>query len=134
MEELYTTERQIQDTKELVCDVFTQLLDSGMLQKQTMKQYCSISEDKVRFLPDRYVEGTCPVCGENEARGDQCDECGSTYEAHELLNPLSKLDPTAEIEVRDTDHFFFRLDVCSKKASKSTHLVDILFGSPMLGQ
>ena len=97
--------------KELVCDVFTQLLDSGMLQKQTMKQYCSISEDKVRFLPDRYVEGTCPVCGEGEARGDQCDECGSTYEAHELINPLSKLDPTAEIEVRDTDHFFFRLDM-----------------------
>ena len=97
--------------KELVRDVFTLLLDSGMLQKQTMKQYCSIAEDKVRFLPDRYVEGTCPVCGEGEARGDQCDECGSTYEAHELLNPISKLDPTADVEVRDTDHFFFRLDM-----------------------
>ena len=104
--------------KELVCDVFTQLLDSGMLQKQTMKQYCSISEDKVRFLPDRYVEGTCPVCGEGEARGDQCDECGSTYEAHELLNPLSKLDPTADIEVRDTDHFFFKLDMFQASLEK----------------
>ena len=104
--------------KELVCDVFTQLLDSGMLQKQTMKQYCSVAKDKVRFLPDRYVEGTCPVCGENEARGDQCDECGSTYEAHELLNPISKLDPTAEVEVRDTDHFFFRLDMFQESLEK----------------
>ena len=96
--------------KELVGDVFTQLLDSELLQRQTMKQYCSIAGENVRFLPDRYVEGTCPVCGQDEARGDQCDECGSTYEAHELLNPISKLDPTAAIEVRDTDHFFFRLD------------------------
>ena len=97
--------------KELVREVFTDLLDSGMLSKQTMEQYCSISGDTVRFLPDRYVEGTCPVCGASEARGDQCDECGSTYEAHDLIDPVSKLDPAATIEVRDTEHLFFRLDM-----------------------
>ena len=97
--------------KELVREVFTDLLGSNMLSKQTMEQYCSISGDVVRFLPDRYVEGTCPVCEASEARGDQCDECGSTYEAHELISPVSKLDPDASIEVRDTDHLFFRLDM-----------------------
>lgn len=97
--------------KEIVRDVFTRLLESDLLVKKTMKQYCSVSDGIVRFLPDRYVEGTCPICAEDGARGDQCDECGSTYEAHELINPISKLDPDATIEIRDTDHLFFKLDL-----------------------
>ena len=72
----------------------------------TMQQYCSVSQEgEVRFLPDRYVEGQCPECSEEGARGDQCDSCGATYEAHELVNPKSKLDPESDIEVRDTEHF-----------------------------
>ena len=63
-----------------------------------------------KFLPDRYVEGECPVCGSDDARGDQCDDCGSTYESIELINPRSKMDPNAKIELRDTDHFFFQLN------------------------
>ena len=97
--------------KELVREVFTNLMDSNLLVQKTMKQYCSISDDNIRFLPDRYVEGTCPICSEEGARGDQCDECGSTYEAHELINPVSKLDPDASIEIRDTEHLFFKLDM-----------------------
>ena len=97
--------------KEIVRDVFTRLLESDFLVKKTMKQYCSVSDGIVRFLPDRYVEGTCPICSEDGARGDQCDECGATYEAHELINPISKLDPEATIEIRDTDHLFFKLDL-----------------------
>ena len=97
--------------KEIVRDVFTRLLESDLLVKKTMKQYCSVSDGIVRFLPDRYVEGTCPICSEDGARGDQCDECGSTYDAHELINPISKLDPDAIIEIRDTDHLFFKLDL-----------------------
>ena len=97
--------------KELVREVFTNLMDSNLLVQKTMKQYCSISNDNIRFLPDRYVEGTCPICSEEGARGDQCDECGSTYEAHELINPISKLDPDASIEIRDTEHLFFKLDL-----------------------
>ena len=97
--------------KELVREVFTNLMDSNLLVQKTMKQYCSISDDNIRFLPDRYVEGTCPICSEEGARGDQCDECGSTYEAHELINPISKLDPDASIEIRDTEHLFFKLDL-----------------------
>ena len=97
--------------KEIVQEVFTQLLDSGFLERKSMQQYCSVNkEGRVRFLPDRYVEGKCPVCSEDGARGDQCDSCGATYEAHELIDPRSKLDVESEIEVRDTEHFFLRLN------------------------
>ncbi|MFL2956627.1 MAG: methionine--tRNA ligase [Marine Group II euryarchaeote MED-G36] len=98
--------------KELVQDIFIQLNDAGLLQKKIMQQYCEIkSEGDVRFLPDRYVVGECPQCGEDGARGDQCDECGATYEASELNNPRSKSNPEAAIEVRDTVHLFYRLDL-----------------------
>ncbi len=97
--------------KEIVQEVFTQLLDSGFLERKSMQQYCSVNNDgRVRFLPDRYVEGKCPACSEDGARGDQCDSCGATYEAHELIDPRSKLDGESEIEVRDTEHYFLRLN------------------------
>ena len=97
--------------KEIVQEVFTQLLDSGFLERKSMQQYCSVNNDgRVRFLPDRYVEGKCPACSEDGARGDQCDSCGATYEAHELIDPRSKLDVESEIEVRDTEHYFLRLN------------------------
>ncbi|MDP6292693.1 MAG: methionine--tRNA ligase [Candidatus Thalassarchaeaceae archaeon] len=97
--------------KELVQEYFTKLKQSGFLKQQSMKQYCSInSEGITKFLPDRYVEGECPICGSDGARGDQCDECGSTYESSELVNPRSKMDPDAKIEIRDTEHFFFQLN------------------------
>jgi len=101
--------------KQLVREVFTQLLESNLMSSEIMQQYCSISDDgAVRFLPDRYVEGDCPVCSSSGARGDQCDECGATYEANELVNPRSKLNPKASIEIRDTEHLFFRLDLFQK--------------------
>ena len=97
--------------KELVKEFFMELHDSGYLKQQTMQQYCSISSNgKTKFLPDRYVEGECPVCNADGARGDQCDECGSTYESSDLINPRSKMDPDAKIEIRDTEHFFFQLN------------------------
>ena len=97
--------------KEIVQDVFLDLLKEGLLQKQTMQQYCEINESgDVKFLPDRYVLGTCPICGNEEARGDQCDSCGSTYEANELKNPRPKSNPDAKIEIRDTDHLFYQLN------------------------
>ena len=62
-----------------------------------------------RFLPDRYVEGTCPHCDYESARGDQCDNCGKTLDSRELKNPHPKLNPDAEIEFRETEHLFFKL-------------------------
>ncbi len=97
--------------KEIVQEVFAQLLNSGFLERESMQQYCSVNKDgKARFLPDRYVEGKCPSCSEDGARGDQCDSCGATYEAHELIDPRSKLEGESDIEVRDTEHYFLRLN------------------------
>ena len=61
-----------------------------------------------RFLPDRYVEGTCPYCDYPDARGDQCDNCGRTMDALELIEPRSKLSE-ATPQPRQTNHFFLRL-------------------------
>ena len=98
--------------KDIVKSNFTKLLDAGLFERKTMKQYYEVSEDgNGRFLPDRYVEGTCPKCSAEGARGDQCDECGATYESIELINPKSKMNPDKSIEIRDTDHFFYRLDL-----------------------
>ena len=62
-----------------------------------------------QFLPDRYVEGTCPHCDYESARGDQCDNCGKTLDSKELKNPRSKLNPDEKIEFRETEHLFFKL-------------------------
>ncbi len=98
--------------KQLVQENFLKLLDAGFFERKTTQQYYELSNSGAgRFLPDRYVEGTCPNCGYEDARGDQCDDCGATYEAIELKNPRSKMNPDSVIEVRDTDHFFYRLDL-----------------------
>ena len=99
--------------KKMVQDNFIQLMNAGLFETKTMKQFYEknpVGSEGGRFLPDRYVEGTCPSCNEDGARGDQCDACGATYEAIELKNPVSKMNPEAEIEIRDTDHMFYRLD------------------------
>ncbi|MDP6869722.1 MAG: methionine--tRNA ligase [Candidatus Poseidoniaceae archaeon] len=94
-----------------VSENFMALLEAGLFERKTMQQYYELREGGGRFLPDRYVEGDCPQCGEDGARGDQCDNCGVTYESHELKNPRSKMNPEAEIEIRDTEHLFYRLDL-----------------------
>lgn len=105
--------------KEIVKEIFSLLYNQGFLKESTMKQYCSINKDgSVKFLPDRYVEGMCPRCKVDGARGDQCDECGATFENNELINPRSKLDPNVEIKIKDTEHLFFRLELFQKELEK----------------
>lgn len=88
-------------------DLFLQLLQNENLYRKTTPQMYSPATGK--FLPDRYVEGTCPVCGYEHARGDQCDNCNTLFEsAAELINPRSRTDETA-LELRDTEHFFLDL-------------------------
>ena len=96
---------------QIVSENFLSLLDANLFERKVMQQYYELREDGGRFLPDRYVEGDCPNCNAPGARGDQCDECGVTYEANELLNPKSKMNPDAKIEIRDTEHLFYRLDL-----------------------
>jgi len=85
---------------------FTRLQEAGHLFREKQRQLYSESER--RFLPDRYVEGTCPVCGFDGARGDQCDNCGSVLDALDLIDPRSKTDGSRPV-VRETEHFFINL-------------------------
>lgn len=88
-------------------DMFQALLANGYLYKKITPQMYSPTTGK--FLPDRYIEGTCPNCGYERARGDQCDNCNTLFEsAAQLLNPRSKTDDSA-LELRDTEHFFLDL-------------------------
>jgi methionyl-tRNA synthetase len=77
---------------------------NGMIEERTTKQVYS-NADK-RFLPDRYVEGTCPICGYEDARGDQCDNCGTLLDPAQLKNPRSKISGSNDVELRDTAHLF----------------------------
>ncbi|MDO8515130.1 MAG: methionine--tRNA ligase [bacterium] len=84
-------------------DFFIELLNKGYIYVDTTKQYYSPQEK--RFLPDRYVEGTCKNCGYSEARSDQCDHCGKVLVEGDLENPVSKLTRKT-VELKDTMHYF----------------------------
>lgn len=91
---------------EVTQDVFVKLLDNGHIDKRTSDQFYDPASE--RFLPDRYIEGTCPNCGYAEARGDQCDNCSKTLDATDLIDPISKISG-ATPELRATEHFYLRL-------------------------
>ncbi len=80
------------------------LEDNGLIEERTSRQVYSI--DDKRFLPDRYVEGTCPHCGYEKARGDQCDNCGRLLDPVDLKDPYSAVSGSKKIEIRDTQHLF----------------------------
>jgi methionyl-tRNA synthetase len=86
--------------------IFLALKENGFLYTETRPQWYSPAAGK--FLPDRYVEGTCYLCGFEGARSDQCDKCGSVLEPEKLLKPRSKIDGSTP-ELRDTEHFFLDL-------------------------
>src|SRR5208283_2695781 len=66
------------------------------------------SLDDRRFLPDRYIEGTCPHCGHERARGDQCDNCGRLLDPVDLIRPYSVISGSTNLEVRETRHLYLR--------------------------
>lgn len=90
-------------------DIFLRLREEFLF-TQTQKQW--YSETAGRFLPDRYIEGVCPNCGYDKARGDQCDQCGKLMDALELINPRSRIDGSLPV-VRETEHFFLDLPAFS---------------------
>ena len=103
----YTT--TMTDThREVVHDIFNKLLEKGFIDKQKSLQAYDPGENK--FLPDRYVEGTCPYCSYIEARGDQCDSCSKTLDPEELINPISKISGN-KAEFKETEHFFLKLSL-----------------------
>jgi len=87
-------------------DLFKTLYDRGAIFEQAM--LVSFSPVTGHTLPDRYIEGTCPICGYPEARGDQCDNCGNQLDPTDLINPRSKIDGSTP-EFRETNHMFLDL-------------------------
>ncbi|MAP49092.1 MAG: methionine--tRNA ligase [Oceanicaulis sp.] len=82
---------------------FAETLEAnGLIAEVVEQQVYSIDDE--RFLPDRYVEGTCPNCGFEKARGDQCDNCGKLLDPIELIEPYSAVSGSKNLEVRDTRH------------------------------
>ncbi len=88
-------------------DFFTNLYKKGEFIEQTTEQY--YDPKNKQFLADRYIKGTCPKCGNEEAYGDQCEKCGSTLSPDELINPKSALSSVVPIK-KETKHWYLPLD------------------------
>lgn len=94
---------------------FNDLLANGYIEEQITDQLYSETDQK--FLADRYVVGQCPRCGFQQARGDECPECGASYDATDLKNPRSKLS-NAPLVLRKTKHWFLLLDKMKEKLTQ----------------
>lgn len=93
---------------------FLELLENGYIEEKVTEQL--YSEEDRRFLADRYVVGTCPACGYENARGDECPKCGASYEATDLIKPRSKITSSPLI-LKATNHWFLLLDKFKEKLS-----------------
>ncbi|MGW7311852.1 methionine--tRNA ligase [Streptomyces sp. NPDC054854] len=80
------------------------LQENGFIEERAIRQVYSPADE--RFLPDRYVEGTCPHCGYDKARGDQCENCTRVLDPTDLIEPRSAISGSTELEVRETKHLF----------------------------
>ena len=91
--------------EKLIHELFLRLDDEGLIEERETLQPFSVDDNM--FLADRQLLGTCPKCGYENARGDQCDKCSASYEATELLNPRSAISGSTNIEMRPTKNLFF---------------------------
>jgi methionyl-tRNA synthetase len=119
--DLYTS-THTRNHEQVTQDVFMRLLEKGHLERKSTPQfYCDSCR---RFLPDRYVEGKCPHCGYDRARGDQCDSCGKDLNAEELLDARCQICGSVP-ELKETEHYFLKLshftDELIRYAEGSTH-------------
>jgi len=93
-------------------EIFKKIYKNGYIQQGKMKVFYSSKED--RFLPDRYVVGTCPKCSYDKANGDQCEKCAEILEPTQLINPKSSVSGS-EVEMKEVNHLFFNLEKLSPK-------------------
>ena len=101
--------------------------DAGLIEEVAEEQVYSPSDG--RFLPDRYIEGTCPNCGYDRARGDQCENCTKQLDPTDLINPRSAISGATDLEVRKTRHLFLRQ---SKMRARLDAWIDAQQGWPVL--
>ncbi|OKL54102.1 methionine--tRNA ligase [Bowdeniella nasicola] len=99
---------------DVVRAMFSQVRDNGYMTVETT--HGAISPSTGRTLPDRYIEGTCPLCGAAGARGDQCDSCGNQLDPTDLIDPVSRINGETPTFV-ETDHYFLDLPALAKALS-----------------
>ncbi len=106
-------------------EFFLEYYNSGLLvEKKSMQFY---DNSRQMFLPDRYVEGTCPKCGNESARSDECENCGALYDPSELLNPVSKITGERP-ELKETSHWFFPFGKFQERLEKYVAEMDETYG------
>ncbi|WP_103762342.1 methionine--tRNA ligase [Roseovarius confluentis] len=103
------------------------LFEAGLIEEVTEKQVYSNADG--RFLPDRYIEGTCPNCGFESARGDQCDNCTKQLDPVDLINPHSTISGSTDLEMRETKHLYLRQ---SQMKDRLEEWIDTRQGWPVL--
>ena len=99
--------------RELTQHLAAKLGESGLIEEVSEKQVYSNADG--RYLPDRYIEGTCPNCGFENARGDQCENCTKQLDPTDLINPRSAISGSTDLEVRETKHLYLRQSVLREK-------------------
>ncbi|MGC4944969.1 methionine--tRNA ligase [Streptomyces sp. DT224] len=92
------------ENREITQHFARKLHENGFIEERAIRQVFSIADD--RFLPDRYIVGTCPHCGYDKARGDQCENCTRVLDPTDLIEPRSAISGSSELEVRETKHLF----------------------------
>lgn len=106
-------------------EFFLDYYNSGLLvEKKSMQFY---DNSRQMFLPDRYVEGTCPKCGNESARSDECENCGALYDPSELINPVSKISGERP-ELKETSHWFFPFGKFQERLEKYVAEMDETYG------
>jgi methionyl-tRNA synthetase len=97
--------------KELTQHFYNMLERNGFIEERGISQIYSLDDN--RYLPDRYVIGTCPRCGYARARGDQCESCATLLDPSELVDPRSAISGSQNLELRTSKHLFLKLDALS---------------------
>ena len=98
------------ENKQLSEQIYLALKANGKIESRVIEQL--FDPEKQMFLPDRFVKGECPKCHAKDQYGDNCESCGTTYSPTELINPYSAVSGAAP-ELRESEHFFFKLGDCA---------------------
>ncbi|MHA1991283.1 MAG: methionine--tRNA ligase [Candidatus Hodarchaeales archaeon] len=104
-----------QANHEITQHLFKKLYDNELVEEKEIVQLYSVDED--RFLPDRFVRGTCPHCGYENARGDQCESCTQVLDPKELINPKSAITGSSNVIPKSTKHLFINLPKMQNRIS-----------------
>jgi methionyl-tRNA synthetase len=100
-----------EENKKLSAEIFKSAQDKGYIHKKSISQLYDEKEEI--FLADRFIKGSCPICKEEDQYGDACEKCGTTYDALDLINPISVLSDSEPV-IKESEHYFFELNKLSK--------------------